>query len=171
MYCTKCGHQVSLHANYCGSCGEAFNNKLSEKDETNDSRDQMALGTVKWWNFLANLFKGRLGRLDYFLLTWVSFVVFFLGIGILLEIIPGAESFLGSLAVVVFVALVVLGLSGSIRRLHDMGSSGWVILIGFIPLIGFIFSLVLLFSVGTEGANKYGEQGDSRGFFGRILNL
>ena len=47
-------------------------------------------------------------------------------------------------------------LSVVVRRLHDVGKSGWFYLIIFIPLVGFIWMLVLLVSDGNKGENKYG---------------
>ena len=45
----------------------------------------------------------------------------------------------------------------SVRRLHDVGKSGWFILIGLIPLIGAIWLLVLLFKDSNTGDNAYGS--------------
>ena len=47
-------------------------------------------------------------------------------------------------------------LSVVVRRLHDVGKSGWFYLIILIPLVGFIWMLVLLVSNGNVGENKYG---------------
>ncbi|MFP5039548.1 DUF805 domain-containing protein [Parasediminibacterium sp. JCM 36343] len=43
------------------------------------------------------------------------------------------------------------------RRLHDVNKSGGNAFIWLIPLIGPIWLLVLLFTEGTPGPNKYGE--------------
>ena len=43
-----------------------------------------------------------------------------------------------------------------IRRLHDLGRSGYFALIAIIPLIGFIFSIYLFFAPGQVGWNQYG---------------
>jgi len=44
----------------------------------------------------------------------------------------------------------------SIRRLHDVGKSGWYYLIGLIPL-GFIYLLYLFAQDSNSGANEYGQ--------------
>lgn len=44
-----------------------------------------------------------------------------------------------------------------IRRLHDLGRSGWFALIAIIPAIGFIFSIYLFFAPGQVGWNQYGK--------------
>ena len=48
------------------------------------------------------------------------------------------------------------GLAVVVRRLHDVGKSGWYYLIILIPLIGFIWILVLLCTDGVKEENKWG---------------
>jgi len=45
----------------------------------------------------------------------------------------------------------------SIRRLHDIGKSGWWYLVGLIPLIGAIVLLVFFTTKSDTTVNKYGE--------------
>ena len=44
----------------------------------------------------------------------------------------------------------------SVRRLHDVGKSGWWLLVGIIPVIGFIWLLIYMARDGDVGPNKYG---------------
>ena len=53
-------------------------------------------------------------------------------------------------------AVLVPGLAVSVRRLHDVGKRGWFILLVFIPIIGWIWLLVLFFTDSNVGVNKYG---------------
>lgn len=50
------------------------------------------------------------------------------------------------------------------RRLHDVGKSGWFLLIGLIPLIGAIWLLVLALTDSQPGDNKYGPNPKGIGF-------
>ena len=43
-----------------------------------------------------------------------------------------------------------------IRRLHDLGKSGWFAVIAPIPVVGTIFSIYLFFAPGQIGSNQYG---------------
>jgi len=52
--------------------------------------------------------------------------------------------------------MLVPGLAVGVRRLHDGGKSGWMMLISFIPLIGGIWFIVLMATDIDSGANKYG---------------
>ena len=81
------------------------------------------------------------------------------------------EGFLGTIGWLLvtlscFGALIIFmpALMVNIRRLHDLGYSGWVIpavyVISLIPLIGvlisLIYTLVLIIAPGESGANRYG---------------
>jgi len=44
-----------------------------------------------------------------------------------------------------------------VRRLHDIGKSGWMVLIAFIPLIGVFWLLFLLVTDSSPGENQYGK--------------
>lgn len=51
-------------------------------------------------------------------------------------------------------ALLLPGLSVGARRLHDIGKTGWLLLIGLIPVVNLL--LIYWFVQPTEGANAYG---------------
>jgi uncharacterized membrane protein YhaH (DUF805 family) len=45
----------------------------------------------------------------------------------------------------------------SLRRLHDSGKTGWNLLLIFIPIIGWIWLLILLIMVGEPRTNRWGH--------------
>ena len=47
-------------------------------------------------------------------------------------------------------------LAVSVRRLHDTGKTGWMLLISLIPIIGALWLIVLFATEGTRGTNMYG---------------
>jgi uncharacterized membrane protein YhaH (DUF805 family) len=53
-------------------------------------------------------------------------------------------------------AMFLPGLAVAVRRLHDTGKSGWYLLVGIIPLIGFILLLVFYFADSSPEQNRYG---------------
>ncbi|MFY7731812.1 MAG: DUF805 domain-containing protein [Flavobacterium sp.] len=55
-------------------------------------------------------------------------------------------------ALVTFLPLV----AATVRRLHDTNKSGLYILVGFIPVVGGIWLLILLAADGNYGPNNYG---------------
>ena len=52
--------------------------------------------------------------------------------------------------------IIIPSISLGIRRLHDIGKSGWWMLISIIPLIGAIILIVWAIKAGDPGANAYG---------------
>ena len=51
---------------------------------------------------------------------------------------------------------IIPTLAIAIRRLHDLDRTGWWILLGFIPLIGWIILLIWYIDKGTDGPNRFG---------------
>jgi uncharacterized membrane protein YhaH (DUF805 family) len=54
-------------------------------------------------------------------------------------------------------AVFVPGLVAGARRLHDVGKSGWMLLIALIPMIGSIWLIVLMATDSNVGGNEYGQ--------------
>ncbi|MET9687092.1 DUF805 domain-containing protein [Streptomyces sp. NPDC006514] len=97
------------------------------------------------------VFSGRARRQEY----WMFFL-FNLAAAIILLILDGVlgtSPLLYSLYLLA-VLLPVLGLT--IRRLHDTGKSGWWIFIVLVPVVGFIWFIVLLATAGQTQQNQYG---------------
>ena len=103
------------------------------------------------------VFDGRARRKEYWM--FVLFTIIFGVIAIALDNITGlASKDLGVGLFYVLFALAVLlpGLAVMVRRLHDIGKSGWWVFINLIPIIGGIWILVLLATDGQPGDNQYG---------------
>jgi uncharacterized membrane protein YhaH (DUF805 family) len=105
-------------------------------------------------------FNGRARRKEYWM--FVLFYVLFLIAIILLEygilklnlgyntIIPTNGGGQGILNGLYFLAMILPGIAVSVRRMHDLGKSGWYILIPF-------YNIILTLVDGEKNANKYGE--------------
>lgn len=100
-------------------------------------------------------FNGRAGRREYWMFTLVSIIVTV--ILIVVDSILGTESGgYGLFSSLYGLAVFLPSLGVTFRRLHDINSSGWWILVSLIPVVGWIWFIVLLASKGTEGDNNYG---------------
>lgn len=111
--------------------------------------------------------QGRLNRWAYFvagiklfLMSLIPYIL--LGIGAaMLGADSGAANVLGLIlllpSLVLILPFIAASLMLEIRRCHDLGHSGWIILIGFIPYVNILFFLYVLFCPGTKGPNQYGE--------------
>ncbi|WP_232667461.1 DUF805 domain-containing protein [Pseudonocardia sp. TRM90224] len=108
-------------------------------------------------------FRGRARRTEYWMFTLVTVLVAVV-LSVLDHALFGAVTFgsvgeitgLGWLYVIYMVATLIPSLAVSVRRLHDIDRSGWWVLIGFVPLVGFIVQLVFAVTEGTRGANRFG---------------
>ena len=100
-------------------------------------------------------FKSRIGRMQYFAYSIVySFIAMFLALSIG-AIVDGSASGPTS-SILIMIAIIPVYVVAMKRRLNDLGRTGWLSLIGFIPLIGGLFGLYLLFAPGELSENKYG---------------
>ena len=62
----------------------------------------------------------------------------------------------GSLEIIYALILLVPNLAVSVRRLHDIGKSGWMLFVALIPFAGIIWLIVLFATEGAKGENQYG---------------
>lgn len=55
--------------------------------------------------------------------------------------------------------------TGAIRRLHDMGKSGWFMLLAFIPMIGWVALAMMLCTASNPETNRFGENPYEEGYY------
>jgi len=96
-------------------------------------------------------FNGRARRQEY----WMFFLfnlIFSIGIGVV-------EGIIGTtiLGVIFSLAMLIPGLAVSVRRLHDIGKSGWWYLLVLLPIIGWIWLIILFATDSEDGTNNWGE--------------
>jgi uncharacterized membrane protein YhaH (DUF805 family) len=81
---------------------------------------------------------------------------------VLMMVFGGIAALLESPAImfvsyIYILAIIIPSLALVVRRLHDVGKSGWFYLISFIPLVGPIWLLVLYCTDSNIGPNKWGD--------------
>jgi len=114
---------------------------------------------MKWYLMALKkyaVFSGRARRKEYWMFTLFNFI--FLILAAILDNIFGTIKHVGFslLFSLYYLAIFIPHLSVSVRRLHDVGKSGWMLLISLIPLIGPIWLLILMVTDSQPGENKYG---------------
>lgn len=140
----------------------------------------MAAQTNDFWKTLLSA-RGRSGRARFWLTVLLQFVAMVVSGGFVMAL-SSAELPLASisLAAAVFGGAFVVSLCNAIKRLHDIGWSGWCLapvllldlLVGFADLgagegglgassamsgLGLLIGILLGSLPGTPGANKYGD--------------
>ena len=61
-----------------------------------------------------------------------------------------------SISYIYSLAVFVPSLAVGVRRLHDMGKSGWFLLIGLIPIVGWILLIIWLCTDSEPASNEWG---------------
>ena len=95
-------------------------------------------------------FKGRARRSEYW---W--FVLFNIIVSVVISLIARLTGW-NFLSILYSLAVLLPGLAVAVRRLHDIGKSGWFYLFAFIPLVGAIILLVWFCKDSEPVANAYG---------------
>lgn len=126
-------------------------------------------------NYLCNAWKktfsytGRASRKEYWMtVLWdvVSLVVVGI-VSVILRIPLGLPYALQdilewiSYALIIVMTLYVIAsflmfLALAVRRIHDIGLSGWWVLVGLVPFVGTIVIFIFAVIEGNTGDNKYG---------------
>jgi uncharacterized membrane protein YhaH (DUF805 family) len=98
-------------------------------------------------------FQGRSRRKEYWMFSLLN-----LGIVFVCAMFSAGESSTAAVMLVLYLLLAVVPyLALSVRRLHDIGVSGWLLLISIIPYVGGLALFVLTIIPGKQGDNKYGQ--------------
>ena len=97
-----------------------------------------------WWFYLANI-----------VVCWVWSFVVGMFVGGVSSLTDTNLSFGTILAYLPSLALLVPGIAVCVRRLHDIGKSGWWYLVAFICCIGGLY-LLYLCAQPSDGENEYG---------------
>lgn len=112
-------------------------------------------------------FQGRARRMEYWMF---NLFVFLISMAFVLLIVfaaiaagpsedgstPITVALLGVVWVLFSLGMFIPNLAVLIRRLHDIGKSGWFFFISFVPFVGGIVLLIFLLMDSKPGDNQYG---------------
>ncbi len=101
-------------------------------------------------------FSGRARRSEYW--WFILFTILVDIVASVLDSIFGTRSedmYVGVIQSIASLALFLPTIAVAIRRLHDTSRSGWWILLGLIPIVGWII-LIVFYCQDSHGDNEYG---------------
>jgi len=108
-------------------------------------------------------FEGRASRsefwyfaLFYFLIDIIISAIDAFIVNPMIGMTPDQAAQGGVLQMVFALGLLIPSIALGIRRLHDIGKSGWWYLLVFIPIIGWLALLYFYILDSQPGTNKYG---------------
>jgi len=91
------------------------------------------------------VFEGRARRSEYWYFVLVNFLI-----SLVLSLIDGALGLMTfGISTVYSLAVLVPTIAVAVRRMHDVGKSGWFVLIP-------IYNFILAVTEGESGSNEYG---------------
>ena len=97
-------------------------------------------------------FSGRARRTEFWTFVLVNFCI-----SIILSFLDATVGMgFGFIGTLFSLAILLPSIAVAVRRLHDIGKEGWWILIGLIPLIGWIILIYFYVQDSEAGPNAYG---------------
>ncbi len=104
---------------------------------------------------------GRVSRHIY----WLAYVLFVSVSGVVLgQLLGGEEASFSSLAEIggpfVILATIYANFAVTVKRLHDVGYSGFLAVLMFVPLANLFFTIWIGILPGNAGPNAYGDMPD-----------
>ena len=111
-------------------------------------------GSMNWYFEVLKkyaVFDGRAHRTEFWLFFLFSFII-----SLFLGVIVGLVESLWFITTLYALAVLIPGLAVSVRRLHDTNRSGWWILTGLVPILGWIALLIFYVEDSRPGVNQYG---------------
>ena len=115
-------------------------------------------------------FNDRARRKEYWMFTLISAIISF-ALSYLESILGFSDGMFenGIISNIYSLAVFIPSLAVSVRRLHDVGKSGWMLLLVLLPIIGWIWLFILQVTEGDQGPNAYGS--DPKGFSDELEEL
>lgn len=178
MSCPKCGHEQDKAAE-CTACGIIIDKYLTRQAElaasapaititsasNNDSAPaspyappsaNVAEELPEYADLRPFGVEGRIGRLRY--LAWsISLMAAAMAVfGVVAIGFQLSEVFGAIIGVLALVAMAVVSVQIGVQRLHDIGWSGWLLLVNLVPVVGSVFSIIMLVVPGSAAANRFG---------------
>ena len=110
----------------------------------------------KYFDFSGRCSRSEFGFFFFFSLLFSTIInAILLYVGSLFGEWGGIISWILSLIVSLLFIIPLLAVSA--RRLHDVGKSGWFMLMGILPLIGWYFLIKAYINEGETSINAYGR--------------
>ncbi len=110
-------------------------------------------------------FSGRARRREFWMFAILNLLLLTIAmisdgiLGITFSISMGYQTInlpLGYISLLFALVVTIPTLSVTVRRIHDLGKSGWSLLMLFIPLLGIIWFLDMMTTESASGNNSYG---------------
>lgn len=166
--CPNCGAKISIGEenaqNFCSTCGQ----NLWNTNNYGAGSFNLITAYKSMFKKYAQ-FRGRSRRSEYWyaglanfivvMLLYLLFIPAFVDVANYGDISNSSIVYMGiaSMLITIYGAIILVpSMALAVRRLHDIGKSGWFLLIGLIPYIGSIIIFVFMVLDSQPAENEYG---------------
>jgi uncharacterized membrane protein YhaH (DUF805 family) len=140
-----------------GNANSTIQNLSIQLDKiSNQNQSEENFNIIDWFvKGLKNYatFTGRARRKEFWFFVLAQFLIVFAA-SFIDTILFDTPSILYCIAAL---GLFIPSLAVAVRRLHDIGKSGWWYLIGLVPLIGFILLIIWFATETKQNNNEWGQ--------------
>lgn len=99
-------------------------------------------------------FNSRARRTEFWMFTLINILISW---GLSLLDLAAGTTFFTLISSIYSLLVFIPSIAVSVRRLHDIGKSGWYYLLVLLPIIGWIWLIILFATEGENKPNKWGE--------------
>ena len=144
---------------------EILKSSVSASDMHKIRREIEGNASIKMGNANRNLFlkkyvsfSGRISRSEYWalklLILPIVAIILLYGVAMVWDK-TGNDSGILVLFVIIFISYIYFNIVADVRRLHDIGESGWLVLLELVPLVDIVIAAFLFFKGSQSAGNQH----------------
>ena len=144
---------------------EILKSSVSASDMHKIRREIEGNASIKMGNANRNLFlkkyvsfSGRISRSEYWalklLILPIMVIILLNGVAMVWDK-TGNDSGILVLFVIIFISYIYFNIVADVRRLHDIGESGWLVLLELVPLANIVIAAFLFFKGSQSAGNQH----------------
>ena len=148
-----------------GSVQEILKSSVSASDMHKIRREIEENASIKMENangtsFLRKYvsFSGRISRSEYWalklLILPIMVIILLNGVAMVWDK-TGNDLGILVLFVIIFISYIYFNIVADVRRLHDIGESGWLVLLELVPLVNIVIAAFLFFKGSQSAGNQH----------------
>ena len=154
-------HELGIECN-AANVQEILKSSVSASDMHKIRREIEGNASIKMENangtsFLRKYvsFSGRISRSEYWALKLLILPIILLyGVAMVWDK-TGNDSGILVLFVIIFISYIYFNIVADVRRLHDIGESGWLVLLELVPLANIVIAAFLFFKGSQSAGNQH----------------
>lgn len=153
-------HELGIECN-AANVQEILKSSVSASDMHKIRREiEVKMENANGTSFLRKYvsFSGRISRSEYWalklLILPIVAIILLYGVAMVWDK-TGNDSGILVLFVIIFISYIYFNIVADVRRLHDIGESGWLVLLELVPLANIVIAAFLFFKGSQSAGNQH----------------